>query len=573
MSMKGTVENGRLRHVWVSAKNITLLKIAEAELLRRQATIQLINDVAQILLTAPHEAAPALILRRMIEATHSRGGFFVARGTDGHLRCAAVQGDGAAIDFEKTFKLEELDPPWRDLGGAMSAPRIFNAPIMPLQRGATPQRRTLMAPLGRAGALVAFFSVHDKPDDYDDRDRALVEGVAEQLAPVLSARLAEACSARQQASLEAQLLQSQKMEALGRLASGIAHDFNNLLTVINSYAEFATFGLREGDPLKADIEQISDAGQRAAALTRQLLTFSRKQNLMVTIKLSLNDVIMRLEKMMQRLIGEDIELIVNLSESLNFIMADKSQIEQILMNLIVNARDAMPKGGKLFIQTIHMGPENHNHFGYAVLKVRDTGQGMSAEVKERIFESFFTTKVDGRGTGLGLSIIHEIVEQAGGDITVDSAPGEGATFTLRFPYINQRLALPAALSHHGVSDALRGCERILLVEDDASVRRLVQRMLTQAGYRVLSAASGQAALGLYMSQPIDLILTDVVMPEMNGWALVQALKVTQPDLKALYMSGYPGESHGLEALDFQLLGKPFTAEALLGKLREILDAP
>jgi nitrogen-specific signal transduction histidine kinase/CheY-like chemotaxis protein len=380
--------------------------------------------------------------------------------------------------------------------------------------------------------------------------------------------------------LEEQYRQSQKIEAIGRLAGGIAHDFNNLLTVINSYSSMAAEQLVDGDPLKSDIQEIIEAGQRASTLTRQLLAFSRKQMLAPRI-LDLNEVVGELEKMLRRLIGEHIELGTCLAQNLGRVNADPSQIEQVLMNLAVNARDAMPEGGKLTIETANIEldedyaskrPDTRSG-RYVMLAVTDTGLGMTPEVQERLFEPFFTTKAKGQGTGLGLATVYGIVKQSGGNIWAYSELGIGTTFKIYLPRVE---ATKPERPEHIASTHLRGNETVLVVEDEKAVRELTKRMLASAGYNVLVAANGGEAL-LQCEQTgrnVALVLTDVVMPQMSGKDLAGRLATLCPELKVLYMSGYTDDTivhHGVLEPSTDFIAKPFTATNLLKKVRGVLD--
>ena len=385
---------------------------------------------------------------------------------------------------------------------------------------------------------------------------------------------------RERESLRAQVLQSQKMEAVGRLAGGVAHDFNNLLTVINSYAELAIAQIRVGDRLREDVQQILAAGQRAAKLTRQLLAFSRRQVLEPEI-LNLSQVVAETEKMLSRLIGEDIEIRTHLAQGLWSVRADPAQVQQVIMNLVVNARDAMPQGGVVTIQTAnsefdadavakHPGLEPGQ---YVMLAVSDTGCGMDEATRERIFEPFFTTKEQGSGTGLGLSMVYGIVTQSGGHILVHSVLGEETTFTVYLPRVGED-AVQARVSS---SDRDRGgSETILLAEDDQAVRELAGRILTGAGYKVLPARGGEQALLLAQAYggEIHLLLTDVVMPGLSGREVADRLGQSHPEIKTLYMSGYTDDAiirHGVLEDEINLVAKPFSQEQLLRRVRQALD--
>jgi len=379
--------------------------------------------------------------------------------------------------------------------------------------------------------------------------------------------------------LEKQLRQAQKMEAIGQLSGGIAHDFNNLLGVIIGYTEDLEERLAQGDPLRKNAREIRKAGERAASLTRQLLAFSRQQVLAPRV-LDLNSVVCEVETMLRRLIGEHIDLATALDPALERVKADQGQIEQVIINLAVNARDAMPHGGKLTIETANVDLDEDyasRHRPqlpgpYVLLAVSDTGEGMDAKTKARIFEPFFTTKELGKGTGLGLSTVYGVVRQSGGHIWVYSEPGQGSTFKIYLPQTRDtvRAAKPAA----GLPASLSGTETILLVEDEKALRELTRTLLADAGYTVLVAEHPDRAMeiALQRSGPIHLLLTDVVMPGMKGRALAQYLVRKRPEMRVLYMSGYTGFTHpGLLDSEAMVLQKPFTREALLRKLHEILD--
>lgn len=382
-------------------------------------------------------------------------------------------------------------------------------------------------------------------------------------------------------ALEEQLRQSQKMEAIGRLAGGIAHDFNNLLTAINGYSELTLMELYAESPLRSNLEQIKKAGDRAASLTRQLLAFSRKQVLQPRI-LDLKLLISELEKMLIRLIGEDIYLQTILDPKLGSIKADPGQIEQVVMNLVVNARDAMPQGGKLTIEAVNTYLDEtfvEQHMtatatAYVRLTVRDTGIGMDEQTQERIFEPFFTTKEIGKGTGLGLSTVYGIITQSGGRLSVYSGLGKGTTFKIYLPQVGEETHEYKRQSE--VEEILQGKETILLVEDEEAVRKLAVRVLEMYGYKVLEAESGEKALDLCASyaECIDLLLTDVVMPGMSGRELTDTLKPQRKGIKVLFMSGYTdNEIIGEDLLtqEEMFIHKPFTPNTLAQKVREALD--
>ena len=380
--------------------------------------------------------------------------------------------------------------------------------------------------------------------------------------------------------LEEQLLQSQKMEAVGLLAGGVAHDFNNALSVITGYSGLLQMQLPTDDPLVRYAEEIAKAAHRAAGLTRQLLAFSRKQVIQPVI-LDLNSLIVEMEKMLRRLIGENIEIFITRDASLARVKADASQMEQILMNLAVNARDAMLQGGKVTIRTANADLDEtyslqHFHFKpgrYVILSFSDTGCGMDKETMAHIFEPFFTTKEPGKGTGLGLSTVYGIVKQNGGYISAHSEPGQGTTFKIYLPQAAGMVGSAPALATAEILP--RGSETILLVEDEEALRTLARNCLESQGYCVLEAADGNAAIATAEkhSGPIELLLTDVIMPGMNGRHLADRLTELRPAIKVLYLSGYASDliaQYGVLDPGILLLEKPFTLRALLIKVQQAL---
>jgi len=385
-------------------------------------------------------------------------------------------------------------------------------------------------------------------------------------------------------SLEDQLQQAQKMDAIGSLAAGVAHDFNNLLSIILSYSELLASGLKEGDPMRADLQEIRNAGLLAATLTRRLLAFGHQQVPKPKV-LDLCRIVGGMERMLRRIIGEDVELIANFEPECGKIRVDPGQMEQVILNLVVNARDAMPDGGTLTIEAAsvvldaefaseHVGVREGPH---VLLSVKDTGIGMDEATRSRMFEPFFTSKELGKGTGLGLATVFGIVKQSGGTIWVASAPAKGTTIEVYLPLVETdepASAPPPALG----ADALHGSETILLVEDDESVRILTRSILRKYGYNVLDARSGGDAFLLceQYTGPIDLLLADVVMPRMSGRQLTERLLLVRPQMKVLYMSGYTDDAvmrHGIFYSGVAFIQKPITPEPLARKVRQALDSP
>jgi hypothetical protein len=397
------------------------------------------------------------------------------------------------------------------------------------------------------------------------------------------ARLTLATDVTEKRRLEAQLLQSQKMESVGRLAGGVAHDFNNLLGVITGYGDLLQRDIGPGHPAFARVDEIRKAADRAAALTRQLLAFSRKQVLEPKV-LDLNAVVSDIEKMLRRLIGEDVQLITVFGEDLGRVKADPGQMAQVIVNMAVNARDAMPEGGKLIIETGNVNLDetyarsrpDARAGPHVMLGISDTGHGMSADTLSHMFEPFFTTKEQGKGTGLGLATVYGIVRQSGGHVMVYSEPGRGTTFKVYLPRFGEEeedaLAAPVA-----IEPSPPGTETILLVEDEASLRVMIREILESAGYKVLEGPTPEEALAAASAHAgiIHLVLTDVVLPRMSGRQLAEALRSSRPEARVLFISGYTDDAishHGILEPGVHFLQKPFTTDALVRKVREVLDA-
>ena len=431
---------------------------------------------------------------------------------------------------------------------------------------------------GSLGEELAIDSLKKGATDYVLKQRL------SRLGPAVRRAMTEVGTRAERKRLETQLIEAQKREVLGQLAAGVAHDFNNILSVIIGYSDLLSDDSEPGSLHKQYTEEIRQASNRAVGLTRQLLLFSSQETVEAVV-VDLDSVVNDLDKMLRRLIDENIELTVVPGRQTGRIRADVGYVGQVLTNLVVNARDAMPNGGKLTISTHNVTlDENYTQShaslvpgDYVMLSVSDTGTGMSEEVQARLFEAFFTTKPKGKSTGLGLATCHNIVQQSGGHIGVYSEPGKGTTFKIYFPRVEQGL-LDAASNSVQTGPLPRGTETLLVVEDDPAVRQLARGVLEAQGYEVLSAANGQEGLHMasnHQGSPINLVITDVIMPLMGGRVMAEWLKTTDPDLKILFTSGYTDDAlaqHGVMEAGIEFLAKPYTPAALAWKVRELLDS-
>ncbi len=507
----------------------------------------------------PHQ----IVVRDAVEFRYQR----MNRAAEAFLGRTDLIGKSRRDMFEPELasRLEELD---RE---ALRTKLPVEWPDMLVPRAGGPARwlRVKTAAIhGHDGAPIGIISISEDVDDRHRFEDKLAELNAELESRVL-ARTEELARSQEQ------LLQAQKMEAVGRLAGGVAHDFNNLLTIIIGHTDLLCEELDEANPIRTDLVEVRDAAERAAGLTRQLLAFSRRQVLAPKL-VNLDDIIAGMHKLLRRVIGEDVELRLVGAQQVGAVRVDPGQMEQVLMNLAVNARDAMPRGGTLVLETAAIELDGTVHDlpagSYTMVSVRDSGTGMDDETKHRIFEPFFTTKGPGKGTGLGLATVFGIVQQSGGAIEVISQLAVGTTFRLYFPVAQGR----ATAQQAPIKAALpRGTESVLLVEDEDGVRSLFSNALTRAGYRVIEASNGEQALAVAASHPgpIDLLLSDVVMPKMSGRELLARVAEARPTMKVLFMSGYTDDMiihHGIDR-DFAFIQKPVTAEQLMHKVRAVLE--
>ncbi len=502
-----------------------------------------------------------------------------------------VIGDNGAAALESELRDGGYEPQSRvvtgneELRAAMTESWDIAIADVPAPGGALWALRILQ----EAGIDLPMIVVSGKAKDADVM-AALKAGAADhvtrsslmRLNSAVTRELRSAKMRRDRTALEEQFRQAQKMEAVGRLAGGVAHDFNNLLTVITGYSDLLLAGRDLADHQRSALEQIRRSAERGGALTKQLLSFSRRQPLQ-TRALRINDLVIHIEKMLRRLIGEDIELVVLLAAEMDTVEADPGRIEQVIMNLAVNARDAMPSGGKLTLETNAITLSENltaRRLGlpagrYVRLKVTDTGVGMDAQTQSHLFEPFFTTKKAGRGTGLGLATAYGIIRQSRGAIRFKSEVGKGTTASVYLPLVTT--AVPETADGALPYPALGGVETVLVVEDEARVRKLIVGVLASQGYTVVEATRGEEALRLCKQRrgAIDLAVLDVVMPEMSGPDLARQIAPQYPGIRLLYISGYTDEAvlhHGIPQSGVAFLQKPFLPDALLRKVREVLDA-
>ena len=571
-----------------NAQLFTELKRTKERILTQQAVLEGINKVLQETLACrTDEEVACKCLTVAQELTGSRFGFIGEVNTAGSFDAIAVSDSGwkacrmPKANREAMMKGMEIRGIW---GRVLKEEKSLtvNDPASCPYRAGTPEGHPLLAsflgvPLKHRDKTIGMIALANKESGYQLADQHAVEALSVAFLESLNRKRAE----KEKRVLQEQFRQSQKMEAIGQLAGGIAHDFNNLLTVIKGYSELSLNQIKDDLPLEENLREIKKASDRAVDLTRQLLAFSRHQVFKLKV-LDLNSILRNLEKMLRRMISEDIELVFLLAGDLGKIKADPGQIEQVILNLAVNARDAMPNGGKLTIETANEILDEayaRSHIAvrpgqYVRLSVSDTGVGMPEEVKERVFEPFFTTKGKGKGTGLGLSTVYGIVKQSEGNIWLYSEPGQGTAFKIYLPRVDE--PVDELCEKEEVKEASQGGETVLVVEDDEAVRKLAVQALKRKGYSVLVTNQADEALSLckQRKEPVHLLLTDVVMPQMSGYELVEGLKQVRNDFKVLYMSGYTDDAivhHGVLEKGVNFIQKPFTIDGLARKVREVLD--
>jgi len=577
-------EKGRYAGAVHIVNDITERKKMEEALRKSEQKLRVHNEISNVFLKGSHEDMYSEVLKKISEVTESRFGIFGYIDENENWVCPSLTSDVwdqcQISDKDVIFPKEKWAGIW---GRAMLEKKTLwsNEPLK-VPEGHVSITCAMAVPVLYAGQLIGNIALANKETPYHEADVALVEAIANHIAPILSLRLQREKEQREKEKMQEQLMQAQKMESIGTLAGGVAHDFNNILTTIIGNASLALMDVIKDESLRKEIEEIKIAGERAAALTRQLLAFSRKQIIQPEI-LNFNELLAGIEKMLGRLIGEDVEILMIPGPELWQVEADPGQMEQVIMNLAVNARDAMPSGGKLTIKTANTNLDEiyFREHGvdaqpgpYVMLAVSDTGSGMDKEAQEHIFEPFYTTKEKGKGTGLGLSTVYGIVKQNNGFIWVYSEPGQGTIFKTYLP----KAVEDAVLDEIEITTTadLSGSDTVLIVEDDDSLRKLAHKALQQKGYKVLEAENGEDALRVSEEHedPIDLLITDVVMPKMDGKETAERLQPLYPQMKVIYMSGYTDNAivhHGVLAPGLNFIEKPFSPEGLARKVREVLD--
>jgi PAS domain S-box-containing protein len=557
----------------------------EVRYVTKIGSVRWVEVRAQLLTRGAAVLGTAGTLTDVTDRKHAEDALLATRARLSHLLLsspAIIYSRDARAGFPFTFVSDNVRQLGLDAQELLDEPGAWGARVHPedavevgeFLRDVGQDRQSREYRLGDPDGTIRW--IHDERTIIRDAAGRAIEIVGSWL-DVTARRRAEEASAH----LEQEFRHAQRLDAVGRLAGGVAHDFNNLLTVITGRCQLLFRRLAAEPGLERDVDIVMATARRASTLTNQLLAFSRKQVLEPTL-LDLNEVVTNMERLLERLIAEDIVLGTSLDPTLGRVRADRGQIEQVLMNLVVNARDAMPRGGRLTIETANAEVDAdfaRRHVGftpgaYVVIAVRDSGVGIPPEIRSKLFEPFFTTKPEGQGTGLGLSTVYGIVKQSGGEVIVDSEPGQGATFRIYLPRVEA--VAPEVRSSEEQTEVPRGVETILLAEDATIVRDLMADLLKSCGYQVLAPPSARQALDLLQNHPgaIDLLVTDVVMPDLNGRELSEHARRLRPSVRVLYVSGYPDDEvirHGLPSQDAMFLAKPFTAQALARRVRQALD--
>ncbi len=566
--------------VAVFGRDVTERTVAERTAAHERRKVELTGRVAQAFLTASPEAVFAQVLELLLDELGAGDGAFCYLDDEGRLVCPPARHCLFAASADHAARVIPRAA-WQGIWGkALTEARIVSGADEPHPARGQPRLASLLAvPIRFAAEPIGLFLLAGPPGGFDVLEVDLLDAVASQTAPVLAAQLDRERRREREARLQAELRQAQKMEAIGRLAGGLAHDLNNILGAIIVNAGLVKLDLDAESDLHLPLDEVSTAVRRAKRLTQQLLAFSRKQIIEPRV-LSLEARLDALQTMLAPLIGEDVILRLE-GRTRHRIRMDPTQLEQVVMNLAINSRDAMPTGGELVLtvgDTVLRESDCQGHFDrapgrYVTLTVSDSGEGMAADIVEKIFDPFFTTKGMGEGTGLGLATVYGIVTQHGGFVEVESAPGQGTSFTLHFPAVEGRLEEgdeAAAVEHRG------GDETILLVEDDGLLRKVMHRLLERQGYHVIAAASGAEALALIEGDEVtvDLLLTDIVMPGMNGRELAERMVQDRPGVRVLFMSGYPADviaRRGVLDAGIDFIAKPYEPTAVLARIREVLD--
>ena len=570
--------------VGVSFENITERKKAEEKLTISEHKLTIQYKIASIFLSVSDEEMYHEVLKVILEAMESQFGVFGYIDEKGDLVCPSLTRD---VWDQCQMTEKEIVFPKETWGNTIWAHALkmnkgsLSNTQSSVPEGHIPISKALIIPITYRNESIGIFMLANKVSDYTAADQKLLETIAEQVAPVLHERLEKGRHEKERIRLEEQLIQSQKMESIGRLAGGIAHDFNNILTAIIGNADLSLLSITPDDSLYEELNEIKIGAERAANLTSQLLAFSRRQIIAPRI-VNLNTLLLRIDNMLRRLIGEDIELVMVPGTNLWKILVDQGQIEQILTNLVVNARDAMPGGGKITIETanIVLDDESDNlqtaiiPGDYVMMTVTDIGLGMDEETQKHIFEPFFTTKEISKGTGLGLSTCYGIVKQNNGYIWAISEVGNGSSFKVYFPENSGSQEMKPANS--SVDELPKGTESILVVEDEIAVCRMIVRTLKKCGYTVINASNGEEAISVseQYDNRIHLLITDVVMPRMGGKELSANIRNIYPETKVLFMSGYtdePVSGPGIMDREIDFLQKPFSPVVIARKVREVLD--